>query len=391
MPDELAYAFLTPHSLRKSRTGIILARLLARTGLELAAARMFAPGPALVREYADHLVSADDPQDRQVQEWLRDYVLREFAPDPRTGRRRRVMALLFRGPDAVRRVRSVVGHTAVEPRGGETIRDSFGELVLGGDGEVRFFEPAVLAAPTAGAVETKLKIWARHSAADGGLLEGVVEHPPGTAVERTLVLLKPDNFRFPSVRPGSVMDFLSRTGLAIVAVKVHRMSVAEAVEFYGPVREVLRTKLWEMVGSRAAGAVEKEFGFELGADRVRALGELLCPVWGEQRFEEIIGFMAGCPPGRCPPEQRDTPGREQCIALVYEGPDAVKKIRDVLGPTDPSKAPPGSIRREFGSSTMVNAAHASDSAESARREMGIVRLGQEDMFRRVVEEFYDGR
>jgi len=68
----------------------------------------------------------------------------------------------------------------------------------------------------------------------------------------------------------------------------------------------------------------------------------------------------------------------------------IPQIRDVLGPTDPSKAPPGSIRREFGSNIMVNAAHASDSVESARREMGIIKLGQENMFAKVVEEFYGG-
>jgi nucleoside diphosphate kinase len=73
--------------------------------------------------------------------------------------------------------------------------------------------------------------------------------------------------------------------------------------------------------------------------------------------------------------------------LVYEGPNAVAKIRDVLGPTDPSKAPPGSIRREFGSSVMVNAAHASDSVENAKREMGIIKPG-EDIFRQVIEDFY---
>ena len=67
--------------------------------------------------------------------------------------------------------------------------------------------------------------------------------------------------------------------------------------------------------------------------------------------------------------------------------NAVSKIRDVLGPTDPSKAPPGSIRREFGSNVMVNAAHASDSAENARREMGIVKVG-ENIFRQIVEETY---
>ncbi|MEJ0088931.1 MAG: nucleoside-diphosphate kinase [Limisphaerales bacterium] len=73
---------------------------------------------------------------------------------------------------------------------------------------------------------------------------------------------------------------------------------------------------------------------------------------------------ASCPATRPPKSRRPTgnkPGTQKCIALVYEGVGAVNKIRDVLGPTDPSKAPPGSIRREFGSTIMVNAAHASDS------------------------------
>jgi nucleoside diphosphate kinase len=59
--------------------------------------------------------------------------------------------------------------------------------------------------------------------------------------------------------------------------------------------------------------------------------------------------------------------------------DAVRKIREVLGPTDPSKAPPGTIRREFGSTIMVNAAHASDSPENAAREMGIVNITENNL------------
>ncbi len=66
---------------------------------------------------------------------------------------------------------------------------------------------------------------------------------PGQIGERTLVLIKPDNFKFPTGRPGNVIDFFSRTGLYIVGVKVLHMSLAQAMEFYGPVREVLRTKL----------------------------------------------------------------------------------------------------------------------------------------------------
>jgi nucleoside diphosphate kinase len=64
----------------------------------------------------------------------------------------------------------------------------------------------------------------------------------------------------------------------------------------------------------------------------------------------------------------------------------VNKIRTVLGPTDPSKAPPGSIRREFGQSIMVNAAHASDSEENAKREMAIVKV-EANNFKRIIEEY----
>src|SRR5437762_2318078 len=97
--------------------------------------------------------------------------------------------------------------------------------------------------------------------------------------------------------------------------------------------------------------------------------------------------MSGRAPSECDAAALNHPGTEKCIALVYEGVEAVRKIRDVLGPTDPSKAPPGSIRREFGQTVMVNAAHASDSEENARREMSIIKIGQND-FRRTVEDFY---
>ena len=72
---------------------------------------------------------------------------------------------------------------------------------------------------------------------------------------------------------------------------------------------------------------------------------------------------------------------------MYQGIDAVRKIREVLGPTDPSKAPPGTIRREFGQTIMVNAAHASDSADNAVREMGIVQISENNL-RPLVEKWY---
>src|ERR1017187_8600926 len=73
MSQQLAYVIITPYSLYKSRTGGILSRLISRTGLDLAAARMFAPGPELVTRYADTIVSAHDPQDRKIQELLKQY------------------------------------------------------------------------------------------------------------------------------------------------------------------------------------------------------------------------------------------------------------------------------------------------------------------------------
>jgi nucleoside diphosphate kinase len=184
-----------------------------------------------------------------------------------------------------------------------------------------------------------------------------------------------------------MIDFFSRTGLFIVGVKLHRMSVAQAVEFYGPVRETLRTKLKDMVAAKARVALEKELGFKIGPDQERQLGNILGPLHGDNQFENIVRFMSGRAPSECPPNELTLPGSEKCIALVYEGVDAVRKIRDVLGPTDPSKAPPGSIRREFGQTIMVNAAHASDSPENAKREIGIINV-PENNFRQVVEDCY---
>jgi nucleoside diphosphate kinase len=387
MSQQLAYVIITPYSLHKSRTGGILSRLITRTGLDLAGARMFAPGAELVQKYSDETISANDPQDRRIQELIYDYILRNLSPDPKTGRRRRVMMLLFKGEDAVRKTRSVIGNISADRRGGETIRDTYGDLIIDENNQVRYFEPAVLAAPTPEEAESKLKLWARYSGTDGGLLENVIVYQPGEKYQRTLVLIKPENFRFPTGRPGNMIDLFSRTGLFIVGVKLHRMSVAQAVEFYGPVRETLRTKLKDVVAAKARVAIEKELGFKIGPEREQQLGSILAPLFGDNQFENIVRFMSGRAPSECPPGQENVPGSEKCIALVYEGVEAVRKIRDVLGPTDPSKAPPGSIRREFGQTIMINAAHASDSEENARREMKIIDVA-ENHFQQVVRESY---
>jgi nucleoside diphosphate kinase len=387
MSQQLAYVIITPYSLFKSRTGGILSRLITRTGLELAAARMFAPSEELVKQYSQAIISQNDPQDRRVQELIHNYILQNLSPDPKTGRRRRVMVLLFKGEDAVRKTRSVIGNISPDRRGGETIRDTYGDLIIDENNQVRYFEPAVLAPPTIDEAEAKLKLWTKYSDSDGGVVENVIGYQPNEKTQRTLVLIKPENFRFPSGRPGNVIDFFSRTGLFIVGIKLHRMSVAQALEFYGPVRDVLRTKLKDMVAGKAKTLLEKEFGFKLGTDREQQLGDILGPAFGDNQFDNIVRFMSGHAPSEIPEADWTKPGTERSVALVYEGVEAVRKIRDVLGPTDPSKAPPGSIRREFGQTIMVNAAHASDSEENAQREMGIVNVG-ENNFRQVVEEFY---
>lgn len=375
MAEQLAYVIITPHSLHKSRTGGILARLLTRTGLDLVAARMFAPSGELVSAYSEKIVSAADPQDRRIQELIRDYILRNLSPDLRTGKRRRAMMLVFRGDDAVRKVRTVVGNIRFGQPGGETIRDTYGELVVDDSGKVSYFEPAVLAAPNPDEAADKLRLWTKFSDADGGLLENIAPVSEGVPNQRTLVLIKPDNFRFPTGRPGNVIDFFSRTGLYIAAIQVHRMSVAEAMEFYGPVIPTLHRHYNGIAETKASSLIEKELGCVLPENVRHSLGELLGPIAGDNQFNNLVRFMSGHAPHELDQARHGEPGTEKCIALVYEGPEAVRKIREVLGPTDPSKAPTGTIRREFGQTVMINAAHASDSPDNAEREIAIIQPG----------------
>lgn len=385
MAEELSYVIVTPYSIRKSRTGGIIARLISRTGLEVVAARMFAPSAELVEKYAASIVTDAEPRHRATQELIRKYVVQHFTPS--TGSRPRVLLLVFKGEDAASKIRSTVGHIVNERTAGETIRDTYGDYVANEHGDVTYFEPGVLAPPDAASAKADLLLWASYSDTDGGLLEDAVSFPTGTKVEKTLVLIKPDNFRFPNARPGGVIDLFSRSGLYIIACKVHRMSVAQAEEFYGPVLEVLQDKLRGRSGEVAKRLVDKEFGITLSAEAEAKLGDLLGPINGRENWEQIVKFMAGLKPSECPADKRNEPGSEKCIALCYQGVDAVRKIREVLGPTDPSKAPPGTIRREFGSTIMVNAAHASDSPENAQREMGIVQI-KENNLKPLIESWY---
>src|SRR5205814_218902 len=124
--------------------------------------------------YSEAIVSANDPQDRRVQELIRDYILQNLSPDAQTRMRRRAMMLLFEGADAVRKVRSVIGNITFERRSGETIRDTYGDLIVDESGQVRYFEPAVLAAPNVEEAQLKLKLWSKYSDSDGGVLDNTI-------------------------------------------------------------------------------------------------------------------------------------------------------------------------------------------------------------------------
>jgi len=385
MAVELSYVLLTPYSIRKSRTGGIVARLISRTGLELVAARMFAPGRELTERFAADLVTDTEPTHRAAQELIRKYVLSNFSAKE-SGTKPRVLMLVFRGEDAVKKLREGVGHILNERTFGENIRDTFGDYITDKDGNVIYFEPAVLTAPDRASAERDLKLWAHYSDKDGGLLENAVQYPQGAKIQKTLVLIKPDNFRFPNARPGGVIDLFSRSGLYIIACKVHHMSVAQAEEFYGPVLAVLQDKLRGRAGEIAKKTLEPVFEMTFSPEVEKALGEILGPINGRENWEEIVEFMSGRRPSTCPAELRNEPGTEKCLALIYQGEDAVRKIREVLGPTDPAKAPHGTIRREFGQTIMVNAAHASDAPENAEREMGIIRI-EENNFRTLIENW----
>lgn len=239
----------------------------------------------------------------------------------------RAALLVFRGEDAVEKLSAAVG-------------------VTGGPGSLvaMLGEGAVSAAKPGADVFADLQKFA-------DLQGDALSRPVATGAERSLVLIKPDNFAFPGTRPGAVLDVFARTGLPLAAVKVHHMSIAQGMEFYGPVLEALTGK----------------FGAEKGRDH----------------WENIVEFMSGSRPSAVSEADHPRPGTAKILALVFEGPDAVAKIRTVLGPTDPAKAPPGTIRREFGTNIMVNAAHASDSPENALHEIGIVRVADNPLKRFV--------
>ena len=65
------------------------------------------------------------------------------------------------------------------------------------------------------------------------------------------------------------------------------------------------------------------------------------------------------------------------VVMALEAPDAIRKWRNLMGATDPAKADPGTLRKEFGSSIEQNATHGSDAPDTAAFELGYFFRGME--------------
>ena len=105
------------------------------------------------------------------------------------------------------------------------------------------------------------------------------------------------------------------------------------------------------------GRFEKA-GFEIRATKLISLTDELLQehyahIAARPFFPEIVEFMSSRP----------------VLALVLEGENAVAAIRELLGPTDSTQAPAGTIRGDMGTTSMKNICHASDSVENAAIEV----------------------
>jgi nucleoside diphosphate kinase len=392
MADELAYLIITPYSLAKSRTGAIISRVLSLTELELVGIRMYKPSNAFVDKFRDSYKNAK--LEGQLKNALMAYVdgnLREQNPLSISNR---VMVLLFKGANAVQHLRNdVVGsaHAGVE---GDTVRASFGDFLVYPNGEVKYFEPAVLCATDQETSRERLGILSQFADSDGGVIEDAVKFADTEGVETSLVILKPDNFYKRSRRAGNIIDIFSKTGLFIVGAQLLSMTPAQGEEFYGPLKGVFREKLVNKVVDTAREQLSPAFDFEIPNEVYQQIGKMLAERNAETEFAKIVEYMTGLDPRQVAAADRNKPGTVRCLALLYRGKDAISKIRKWLGATDPSKADYGTVRSDFGRDLMRNAAHASDSVASAERERKIIGMWHDNKnsdFKKLIDGYLAGK
>jgi nucleoside-diphosphate kinase len=127
--------------------------------------------------------------------------------------------------------------------------------------------------------------------------------------ERTLAIIKPDAVK--AKQAGEILSRIEKAGFELVAVRMRRLTKAEAEGFYH---------------------VHRERPF----------------------FPSLCAFMSSGP----------------CITMVLERENAIAHLREIMGATDPAKAAPGTIRRDLATSIEANCIHGSDAPETARFEIG---------------------
>ena len=121
---------------------------------------------------------------------------------------------------------------------------------------------------------------------------------------RTFTMIKPDAVRAGNI--GNILQMINAAGFRIVAMKLTKLSLEKAGEFY---------------------EVHKERGF----------------------YGELVDYMTSGP----------------IVAAILEKDNAVEDFRTLIGATDPQKAAEGTIRNMFATSIAANAVHGSDSDENA--------------------------
>jgi len=128
------------------------------------------------------------------------------------------------------------------------------------------------------------------------------------AVERTLTIIKPDAVAKNAI--GQIIARFEQASLRVLAVRLVHLTPAQAAGFY---------------------IVHKDRPF----------------------YGSLCAFMTSGP----------------CLPIVLEGENAIARLRDLMGATDPAKAAAGTIRKDFAASIEANAVHGSDSPESAAFEI----------------------
>ena len=374
MKKELTYALITPYSLLKSRTGGIISRLLSLSDLELVGARMYTPSDKFLDEY---IKTIETQKMKTV--WknaMIDYVNNMLRKNNKLGMANRAMLLLFEGKNAVDVLHNNVIGSASDPLRGNTIRGTYGDSIRSSDGKVEYFEPAVLTSADKAANINQLKLFAKYSLSDGGILEKAVKFPKNKKPETSLIILKP--FEKHDPRTGNIIDMISRTGFYMVGVKLLDLSTKQAKEFYGPVKDFFNSSFDDkfkpiLVENLRASLNQKDFSFELTDETLNKMASQLKKPTIEGEFGKILQYMTGSAPSAFAETKKTGDGKHTiCLALLYQGINTIKTIRELLGATDPKKAKYSSIRRFYGLDILRNAVHASDSTKSVIRERKII-------------------